>query len=58
MADYLVIRLPADASQPVAWITVDGQGARKGPVESGSLEAASEAASVTRAVILKRACVK
>ncbi|MGB5352202.1 MAG: type II secretion system protein GspL [Woeseia sp.] len=45
MAEYLVIRLPADADQAAAWITVDSAGTRTGGVSQGALaDAASDAA--------------
>jgi len=43
MAEFLVIRLPADAHAPAEWIAVDASGARRGPPVTGPLaEAAAD----------------
>lgn len=43
MADFLVIRIPADRGQETAWIAVDGNGTRKSPPATGTLaEAAND----------------
>lgn len=43
MAEYLVIRLPAESGEPADWIAVDSAGTRKGPPVAGALaEAAAD----------------
>lgn len=45
MADFLVIRMPAERGQETAWIAVDGNGTRKSPPLTGTLsEAANDVA--------------
>ncbi len=41
MADYLVINLPQNEEQPASWLVADGNGAVKGAIGSGTLEAAA-----------------
>ena len=52
MADFLVLRLPADEERPVEWLIVDGQGARRSPPAAGTLEEAAEAASDHPVIVL------
>jgi general secretion pathway protein L len=42
MAEFLVIRLPADARQFATWIAVDDSGTRRSPPVSGALEEAQK----------------
>ena len=42
MADFFVIRIPADRGQETAWIAVDGNGTRKSPPATGTLAEAAE----------------
>lgn len=45
MAEYLVIRLPAESGDPAHWIAVDSAGTRRGPPVAGALaEAAADVA--------------
>ena len=41
MTDYLVIRIGADADEPVSWMAVDDNGTRRGNPGQGSLEDAA-----------------
>ncbi len=52
MADYLVLRLPADDELAVEWLLVDSQGARKSPPSSGTLEEAARAANDHPVIVL------
>ena len=52
MADFLVLRLPSTPGQPVDRVVVDGNGARRSEVESGTLEEAAEAARELAVIVL------
>jgi general secretion pathway protein L len=52
MADYVALRLPADAAAHVEWIVVDSQGARKSEVHTGTLEEVAEVASDKPVIVL------
>jgi general secretion pathway protein L len=52
LAEFLVIRLPADASAPAEWIAVDGNGARRGEPAAGALADAAAAAQERRVIVL------
>lgn len=52
MADYLVIRIAADRDLAAEWIAVDGNGARKGPPESGTLTQAAAAVGDRGVIVL------
>jgi general secretion pathway protein L len=52
MADYLVLRLPANEEHAVEWLLVDSQGARKSAPASGTLEDAARQASDHPVIVL------
>lgn len=51
MSEFVVIRLAA-ADQPVEWVLVDDNGTRRGPLQSGSLQDAGEAAEQHPVIVL------
>jgi len=52
MAEFLVIRLPADARQFATWIAVDDSGTRRSPPVSGALEEAQKDIGERTVVVL------
>lgn len=52
MAEYLVIRIAAEAERPASWIPVDGNGTRLGAPATGTLEDAAAAADGREVIVL------
>jgi general secretion pathway protein L len=52
MAEWLLIRLPRTAEQPVTWITADPRGNPSGPPQSGPLSLAAPRAAGRRVCVL------
>ncbi|MEX1265339.1 MAG: type II secretion system protein GspL, partial [Woeseia sp.] len=52
MAEYLVIRLPADAGDSAHWIAVDSDGTRRGPPVAGPLDEAAADARDRKVIVL------
>jgi general secretion pathway protein L len=52
MAEFLVIRIPADAASPAQWIAVDSSGARRGPPVTGMLAEAAADVRERKVIVL------
>jgi general secretion pathway protein L len=52
MAEWLILRMPRAADAAVAWLVADGEGHPLAPVETGTLEGASAAATNRRVAVL------
>lgn len=52
MAEYLVIRLPADAGDSAHWIAVDSDGTRRGPPVAGPLAEAAADSRDRKVIVL------